>query len=237
MKEGKLILLPGFLGDAQPQDIFPQRNLTVLKGIDYFICEHAKQLRYMLKACGIPSPYDHIKVFELNKHTKAEGLDQFMEVLWQGKDIGLVSDAGCPGIADPGNLPVLRAHELGAKVVPLIGPSSIYLALMASGLNGQNFHFHGYLPVNKSELKHTLKQLESSSRKTEVAQIFIETPYRNQKTFEALCKQLQKSTLLCIARSLSTPNEHILTLPIGHWEKMEISLPKEPAVFIFQAER
>jgi 16S rRNA (cytidine1402-2'-O)-methyltransferase len=171
-------------------------------------------------------------LFSLNKHTDSKEHQEFIKPLLEGKNIGLMSEAGCPGIADPGAAIVKIAHEKGIKVIPLVGPSSILLALMASGMNGQSFTFNGYLPIDKSEKKATLKQLEKLSFDKNQSQLFIETPYRNNKLLEDILETLQPNTLLCIACDITLPSEFIKTLPINNWKKQKIDLHNRPCIFI-----
>ena len=232
MIKGKLYLIPTTLYPGRGGVSLPSYNTVVLKHLNHFVCEHAKSLRALLKEVGIPSPYDHLVVNELNKHTIPQDIRGFLDPIKEGHDIGVVSDAGCPGIADPGAQVVAIAHKMGCSVVPLVGPSSIVLALMASGLNGQKFTFNGYLPVKPNELKSRLLALQKKVREEGESQVFIETPYRNHKTLSTILESLSPELRLCIARSITSEFEYIRTLPLAQWKKEKIDLNKEPVVFI-----
>lgn len=232
MTKGKLFLIPTVLVQGRGRTSFPEYNVEVLRQLNHFICEHAKSLRALLKEVGIPSPYDHLTIYELNKHTHIEEIQGFLSPLDEGHNMGVVSDAGCPGVADPGADVVAIAHQKSVQVIPLVGPSSILLALMASGLNGQQFTFHGYLPVKPPELKNKLLGLQKRITSGGESQIFIETPYRNQKTLEAILKFMNPEIKLCIAKSITGPDEFIRTMSVAKWKKARVDLNKEPAVFI-----
>lgn len=232
MTKGKLFLIPTVLVQGRGRTSFPEYNVEVLRQLNHFICEHAKSLRALLKEVGITSPYDHLTIYELNKHTHIEEIQGFLSPLDEGHNMGVVSDAGCPGVADPGADVVAIAHQKSVQVIPLVGPSSILLALMASGLNGQQFAFHGYLPVKPPELKNKLLGLQKRITSGGESQIFIETPYRNQKTLEAILKFMNPEIKLCIAKSITGPDEFIRTMSVAKWKKARVDLNKEPAVFI-----
>ncbi|MGB0431450.1 MAG: SAM-dependent methyltransferase [Bacteroidia bacterium] len=229
--KGKLYLIPNLIANASENAALPAYNIEVIKHINFFICEHAKPLRALLKASGIQSPYNHIEYFELNKHTSEYEIEKFIEPLFKGIDMGLVSDAGCPGIADPGAQIVDLAHKNNIEIAPLVGPSSLLLALMGSGLNGQNFTFNGYLPAKEKELKLKIQKLEIDARKG-ISQIFIEAPYRNQKMIQWLLKYLTNDTKLCIAYNLMANDSYLKTKTIAEWHKEKFLFEKNPAVFI-----
>jgi 16S rRNA (cytidine1402-2'-O)-methyltransferase len=229
--KGTLYLFPNLIADGTANAAIPHFNREVIIGIRHFICEHGKQLRVLLKASGIPSPYDHIEFFELNKHTNEFDISSFLKPLFEGNDMGLVSDAGCPGVADPGAQVVEIAHRNDIKVVPLVGPSSLLLALMASGFNGQQFTFNGYLPQKEKDLKSKLQELERKAQQGS-AELFIEAPYRNQKLFDFLMKNLNPKTKLCIAYNIMGINSSVKTKFVGSWQKARPTFQKEPAVFI-----
>jgi 16S rRNA (cytidine1402-2'-O)-methyltransferase len=230
--KGVLYLIPNVIAKGTAEKAIPAFNKTLLAELDVFICEHVKELRALLKEAGIPSPYDHIEYFELNKHTDALDIGNFIKPLQKGKNMGLVSDAGCPGIADPGAQIVALAHRNNIKVVPLIGPSSLVLALMASGFNGQKFSFHGYLPQKDNELKSKLAELERRVKLDNESQLFIEAPYRNKPLFIKLCKYLNAQTKLCVAYNLNSNEEQVLTKTIVDWKQSSFDWQKEPCVFI-----
>lgn len=230
--KGNLYLLPNTISEG---DVHTQLHSGVRETVEhltYFICEHAKNLRAFLKRISIPSPYDHLHIEELNKHTEAANIPSFLEPTQAGHDIGLISDAGCPGIADPGADVVKVAHEKGIRVIPMVGPSSLLLTLMASGLNGQRFAFNGYLPQKDAALKQKLKELEGDSRRTGCSHLFIETPYRNERLFSFLLKQLHPSTLLCVGIDVTGPAEYVATKKASDWQGKEVPFNKQPCVFI-----
>ena len=194
--------------------------------------ENEKAGRKFIKKITPAKAQDSLKLNLINKFTLKEELNSFLKPIYDGFNIGLISDAGCPGVADPGSDIIKIAHELNIKVVPLVGPSSILLAIMSSGLNGQNFAFNGYLPIDKEDKKSKIKELERLSFQKNQSQMFIETPYRNNKMFEDLLKNLSNSTNLCIACDLTLKNEFIRTLSINEWGKNKINIDKKPAIFI-----
>lgn len=233
--KGVLYLIPTFIASSNITQVFPSNNIQLVKDLRYFVVENVKVFRAFLKQIDIPSPYDHLSIKELNKNLTDIELHEFGKPLLNGNDIGLLSDAGCPGIADPGNDLVRWAHKQDIVIKPLIGPSSIYLALMASGLNGQQFSFHGYLPIKQKELSTNLKQLESESLKSTGTHIFIEAPYRNERMFAALLKHLLPTTKLCVAAYITASNESIKTRTIAEWKSQKMDFLKEPVLFLFQA--
>ncbi len=235
MKKGTLYLIPTTLGGNNIQDIFPPLIKKVIEQTDDYIVENEKSARKFIKLIAPEKKQSELHIEQLDKHDKQKGISDFIKPLINGKNMGLLSEAGLPAIADPGSLVVKEAHKNGITVKPLVGPSSLLLALMASGLNGQEFAFHGYLPKESGELKRKLRLLENESAKHNRTQLFIETPYRNPKLFETLLKSLKPDTFLSIGIDLSLPTEEIHTLTIREWKKKKIDLHKRPAVFIFQA--
>ena len=232
VKNGKLFLLPVSLGD-HGEVVIPEYAIRQMHQLDYFIMERAKTGRRFLRTTGIPRPISELTIFELDKHNPTEGINEMLAPLKEGKDIGLMSEAGCPAVADPGSLFVKKAHEMGVQVVPMVGPSSILLALMASGLNGQQFRFCGYLSPKTPQLNNELRQLEQMAQKRKETQIFIETPYRNRKVLESALQILSANTKLCVAVDLSLPTEWIKTAPVKQWKTMELpDLHKRPAIFL-----
>ncbi len=235
MSKGKLFLIPAPLGGDDPDKVFPPYNKKIIEEINHYIVENEKSARKFIKMIAPGKKQPELVIFQLNKHDKSQGIEEFIKPLLEGKDMGLISEAGLPAIADPGSLIVNLAHKNHIKIIPLVGPSSIMMALMASGLNGQEFSFHGYLPKDTGDLKRKIKSLEKESQKTGKSQIFIETPYRNPKLFESLLKNLNPDTMLSIAVDLSLPTEEIHSFPVKEWKNKKINLHKRPAVFIFQA--
>ena len=235
MKKGKLYLIPTPLGENAAHTI-PVYVINILHELDFFIAEKAKTARHFIKSTNPKKPFDELTFYELNKRTEDGEWQTFLNDAENGKDVGLLSEAGCPGVADPGARVVELAHQKGIEVIPLVGPSSILLALMASGMNGQSFCFHGYLSPKKPELAHDLKRLESLSSKLRQAQIFIETPYRNTSLIEEALKVLNPNTNFCIAVDLTLESEFIRTLKIKDWQKTKIpDFHKKPAIFLLQS--
>ncbi|MES2514199.1 MAG: SAM-dependent methyltransferase [Bacteroidota bacterium] len=228
---GTLYLFPVSLGDCDLEDILPKRNLDLVKTLTHFIAENAKEARAFLKQCAYPE-ISRVQLSLVNQHVKSDELTAFLAPLLQGHNMGLMSDAGCPGIADPGAEIIQIAHKKGIKVVPLVGPSSIVLSIMASGFNGQNFAFNGYLPIDKNERTKRIKELEQLAAKYKQAQFFIETPYRNGNMYEDLLKTLQPNALLLVATHITLQDESILVKPVSAWKKMNApEFYKKPTVF------
>lgn len=234
MKKGNIYLIPITLGDTPLTQVIPDWNLHLLNKIDYYIVENIKVARRFLKKAGIKKDINELTFFETNKRVDPSQYPTYIKPALEGNNIGVISDAGCPGIADPGAEIVALSHQKNLNVIPLVGPSSILLALMASGLNGQNFAFNGYLPKNQKERITKIKELERISRKNNQSQIFIETPYRNNHLMEDLSKYCSTNTLLCIACDITLPNEIISTKKISQWKKCTIDLNKKPCIFIIQ---
>ena len=236
---GTLYLIPVALGEATPWSAFlPAQAQAIAAGLRRFVVETARAARAHLKQLDYPHPLRETDIRELpaDGPGAAAALDALLAPALAGEDIGLMSDAGCPAVADPGARLVARAHALGIRVAPLVGPSSILLGLMGSGLNGQSFAFHGYLPVGEGERDASLRALEDESRKLGRTQIFIETPYRNERMLDALLKLLKPDTRLCIACDLNTAAETLLTRSVRDWRKTERpALAKRPALFLLLA--
>ena len=232
MSRGTLFLLPTPLGpDDDPARVLPPATLEPLAGIDYVIAEHARSARAVLSRCPLGRPLQQIEIRELNQHTPEDSLPELLAPVLQGRDCVLMSEAGCPAIADPGAALVALAHRRGIRVAPLIGPSSILLALMASGMNGQRFAFAGYVPVPDEQRAERLRQLENRSARDGETQLLIETPYRNQALFDAMLATLSPQTLLSIASELTLADESIRTRSISDWRAAPVELPKAPTVF------
>ena len=230
---GKLYLLPVPLGDAaNPKDVLPQSIEKSIEFIDHYIVENEKTARRFIKAILPTKKQPELKISVLNKHTEPSEHLEFIKPCLQGKNIGLMSEAGCPGVADPGAAIVKIAHEKGIQVVPLVGPSSILLAIISSGMNGQSFAFNGYLPIDKAEKKNALKNFEKLSHDKNQSQLFIETPYRNNKLVEDLLQTLQPTTHLCIACDITLPTEMIKTKTVAQWKKVKADLHNRPCIFI-----
>ncbi|MGO4818485.1 SAM-dependent methyltransferase [Flavobacterium sp. W22_SRS_FP1] len=229
---GKLYLIPTTMGDCDPMDVLPQTVKRTIDFIDHYIVENDKTARKSIKEVNPEKKQSELVLFTLNKRTEVKEHLDFIKPLLEGKNMGLMSEAGCPGVADPGAVIVKLAHEKGIQVVPLVGPSSILLAMMASGMNGQSFTFHGYLPIEKDEKRASFKNLEKTSFEQNQSQIFIETPYRNNKLLEDLLQTLHPETHLCIATDITLPTEYIKTKKIVAWKKETIDLHKRPTIFI-----
>ncbi|MHA7844166.1 MAG: SAM-dependent methyltransferase [Winogradskyella sp.] len=232
--KGLLYLIPTRLGDNPPLEVLPISIKKVIEDIDYYIVENEKTARRFIKRISPSKSQPSLKLSVLNKYTTEEERNTFLNPCLEGHTIGLLSEAGCPAIADPGSDIVSLAHSMGIKVVPLVGPSSIILALMASGMNGQSFCFNGYLPIDKAERKSKLKSLERLSSEYKQAQIFIETPYRNTKMLEDLANVLHPKTRVCVACDITLPSEFIKTLPAKDWKRNKEDLHRRPAIFIIQ---
>ena len=232
MKKGTLYLIPTTLGETEPLEVLPLLVKKVIESTNEYIVENEKTARRFIKRITPKKSQPGLVLHTLNKYTDPGAIASFLDSCLQGKDVGLLSEAGCPAIADPGADIVKIAHEKGITVKPLIGPSSILLAMMGSGFNGQNFAFNGYLPIDKNEKKSALKRFEKLSGDLDQSQIFIETPYRNNKLLEQLTNVLQASTKVCIACDITLPTEYIATKSIQDWKKTTIDLHKRPTIFI-----
>ncbi|AVR43892.1 SAM-dependent methyltransferase [Christiangramia fulva] len=231
---GKLYLIPVGLGDSPDNKVFPPMNKEIIKEIDDFIVENEKSARRFIKRILPEKSQPALQLKALNKFTDPSEILNFLNPAKEGKNMGLLSEAGCPGVADPGAEIVKLAHQFGIQVVPLVGPSSILLAMMASGMNGQSFTFHGYLPIDKKERKSTILQLERISAEKNQAQLFIETPYRNMKFLQDLVQILHPATRICVACDLTLASEFIKTATASEWKNIKADLHKRPAIFIIQ---
>ena len=232
MNKGTLYLIPTRIGDNPPLEVLPLSIKKIIERIDIYIVENEKTARRFIKRISPKKSQAKLEIYMLNKFTEAAELPEFLIPALNGLDIGLLSEAGCPAIADPGADIVQIAHEKDIKVVPLVGPSSILLALMCSGMNGQSFTFNGYLPIDKNDRKKSLKNLERLSFENNQTQLFIETPYRNNKMLEDICSCLGNTTRLCIATDITLPTEYIKTKTIEEWKKIKVDLHKRPTLFI-----
>ncbi|GAB4257727.1 MAG: SAM-dependent methyltransferase [Vicingaceae bacterium] len=231
MSKGKLYLIPNILGEQNPSTVIPYSVLELTKSLKYFIVENIRTTRRFLKMVDKNIDIDALTFFEIDKH-QPNDIKAFLQPAQEGYDVGLISEAGCPAIADPGALVVEKAHQLSIQVVPLVGPNSILLALMASGFNGQNFAFNGYLPIEKSERIKQLKQLEHKIVTEHQTQIFIETPYRNNKLIECIIQNCSPERKLCVAVNLTLDNEKIISKEIKKWKSYTYDFHKMPAVFL-----
>ena len=228
---GKLYLLPTILS---PDAIDTIPNGTVSKALElkYLIAENIRTTRRFLKRLDKSVDIDSITFFEFNKKTETNELDSFLAPVHEGHDIGIISEAGCPGIADPGQLIIRLAHQKGIHVVPMTGPSSIFLALMASGLNGQSFRFHGYLPIDEQKKRKYLRYLEQEANQRKETQIFMETPFRNNKMIETILRVLNPYTTLCLAVNITGENESIQTKTINEWKIDGPDFHKQPCIYL-----
>ncbi len=231
---GKLYLIPTTLGETEPLEVMPLSVKKVIEQIDYYIVENEKSARRFIKKISPKKSQPELTIKLLDKYAVEEETQKYLDVCVQGVNVGLLSEAGVPAIADPGASIVKLAHQKNIKVVPLVGPSSILMAMMASGMNGQNFAFNGYLPIDKGERKRAIKDLERLSLDKNQSQIFIETPYRNEKMLTDLKSILSPTTSLCIAADITLPSEYIKTLLIKDWKHQQPDLHKKPAIFIIQ---
>ena len=232
--KGILYLIPTPIGDNSPFEVLPISVKKIVEELKYFIVENEKIARRFIKKIIPGKNQEELVLFPLNKFTTQEELNSYIRPCLDGISMGLLSDAGCPGIADPGAVIVSKAHKLGITVKPHIGPSSIILAMMSSGMNGQNFAFNGYLPVDKKQRTQYLIKYQRHSYKEEQAQLFIETPYRSGTLFAEMIKVLDPNTRLCVACDLSLLSEYIKTQSVLEWKKSRPNLNKRPCIFILQ---
>jgi 16S rRNA (cytidine1402-2'-O)-methyltransferase len=236
MNKGRLYLIPVPLGPTAVAAVLPQAVLACARGLGHFVAENAKSARAFLKLLPADLPVQEIWIQELNQHTPASELPALLAPLLTGNDVGLISEAGCPAVADPGAALVALAQQEGIQVVPMVGPSSILLALMGSGLSGQSFAFHGYLPSAPREREKRLRELEKESRLGQQTQIFIETPYRNQQMLESLLKTCAHETRVCVATDLTLDSEQIATRRVAAWLRQSLpNINRRPTVFLLQA--
>ena len=231
-KLGSLYLIPTTLGDNEPLEVLPITVKNIIEQTSTFIVENEKTARRFIKKICPEKSQPSLKLFALNKFTDEADLPSFLQPCLNGIHVGLLSEAGCPGVADPGAEVVKLAHQQNIKVVPLVGPSSILMAMMGSGMNGQSFAFNGYLPIDKGERKTELKRLERLSFEHNQSQLFIETPYRNTKMLEDLCSILENNTHICVACDITLPTEFIKTKTANEWKNNKEDLHKRPTIFI-----
>ena len=233
--EASIYLIPASLGSNKANHFLPDLVFSIINKIDYYIVENERTARRYLIKLGMKTPIDDLQFYILDKHTDPNEKAKFLDPARHGNNMGVISEAGIPGVADPGADIVEIAHRENIRVVPLVGPSSILLALMASGLNGQNFAFTGYLPIQKNEKTQKIKQLEMRSKKENQSQIFMETPYRNRKMLDDLFKTCSPQTRLCIATDITMDSEYIKTKTIADWKTDTPNIHKRPTIFILHA--
>ena len=232
MKQGKLILIPNLIGENNFQDSITKKIVQTIKKTNFYIVENIRSARRYIKKIVPEKSIEEIIFFAYGKHNTFNIQEDFLQNILSGNDIGLISEAGVPAVADPGSKIVEYAHQYNIKVIPLVGASSILLALMSSGMNGQNFAFNGYLPIDKKDQIKKIKYLENISKKTNQTQIFMETPYRNNKLFKTLVSVCNNNTKLCIATNITQDNESIITKDIREWKTMKINIDKQPSIFL-----
>jgi 16S rRNA (cytidine1402-2'-O)-methyltransferase len=231
MSKGTLYLIPSTLGGDDPAIVVPQTVFEVVNSIDHYIVEHEKHARRYLRSLNIDKPIAELTLYPLNKHTEPSEIPSFLNAALEGENIGVISEAGCPGVADPGAAVVAIAHSKGIPVVPLVGPSSILMGLMASGFNGQEFTFSGYLPKDRKARIHKLHEMERAAKRGHT-HIFMDTPFRNQHVLEDVLDQCSPTTSLCIACDITLPSEFIRTKKLSDWRKQQPNLHKRPTMFL-----
>lgn len=231
---GKLYLIPTTLGDTEPLEVMPISVKKIVEQLDHFIVENEKSARRFIKSITPTKSQPSLIIMLLDKYSNELETRNYLDICKEGISVGLLSDAGVPAVADPGASIVKLAHEKNIQVVPLVGPSSILMAVMASGMNGQNFAFNGYLPIDKASRKKAIKELERLSIDKNQSQLFIETPYRNDKMLGDLVATLQPDTRVCVACDITLPTEYIKTLTVKEWKSVKPDLHKRPAIFIIQ---
>lgn len=234
-KKGVLYLIPALIGDSATDYALPSSTQDVVNDIRFFAVENIRSARRFLSKLKISTPINDLEFAELNKRTPANEIEQILVQLIHGKNVGVISEAGCPAVADPGADLVCLAHEKGIKIVPMIGPSSILLALMASGMNGQNFVFHGYLPKEKHKRIKSIVAVEKLACERNQTQIFMEAPYRNQPLLDDIVKHCKEETLLCLATSITSSDEKIVTRSISQWRKNIPNINKKPTIFLLSS--
>lgn len=233
--KGKLYLIPSPLGDNAPEEVIPAPVLNSLQGFRTFVVEEIRTARRYLSRAGLKGKIGDLEFFELNEHTDQGTIEGYLKLFDEGNDVALISEAGLPAVADPGAQLVALAHKYGIEVVPAVGPSSLMLALMASGLNGQSFAFCGYIPAKTEERRSRLRTLEKVSGQLKQTQIIIETPYRNDSLFADILSVCNPSTRVCIAANITMPDAYIKTRKVSEWKKEELSIGKRPCVFLILA--
>ena len=233
-KLGVLYLIPTPLGENPPLEVLPLTVKKIIEDQNHFIIENEKAARRFIKKIAPNKNQDQLILYPLNKFITQEETETYLDQCKAGISMGLFSDAGCPGIADPGSVIVAKAHRLGIQVKPIVGPSSLILAMMSSGMNGQNFAFNGYLPIEQKKRRQAIIKFEKKAIKDNQAQLFIETPYRSDSLLKELLKVLLSNTLLCVSCDLTLQNEYIKTLTISQWKNEKVKLNKRPCIFIIE---
>ncbi len=232
MSKGKLYLIPSPLGDNEPAEVIPAPVLELLKSISTYVVEEARTVRRYLSRAGLKGHIEELRLVELNEHTTPAEVEAMLPLFDEGNNVGLISEAGLPAVADPGAALVALCHRHGIEVVPQVGPSSLMLALMGSGLNGQSFAFRGYLPAKTDERRAAIREVEKLSGALHQTQIFIETPYRNDALLADLLANLSPQTRLCLAADLTLESQTIRTMSVAEWKKIGFSVGKRPCVFL-----
>jgi 16S rRNA (cytidine1402-2'-O)-methyltransferase len=235
MSKGKLYLIPSPLGDNDPKEVIPSYVLDLLHNINHYVVEEFRTVRRYLSRAGLKGGIEQLQMYELNEHTPIAQIESYVKILLSGNDVGLISEAGLPAVADPGAQLVALAHNYGIEVVPFVGPSSLMMALMGSGLNGQCFAFTGYLPVKPDERKAKIKLIEKVSAQLNQSQIIIETPYRNGQLFSDMLAVCSPKTRICVAADITLPTQTILTRSVAEWKKKPLEIGKRPCVFVLLA--
>ena len=230
--KGRLFLIPNVLGEGTADAVIGHQIRELIENLDMYLVENVRTARRYLRDLGIQRPIEELHFSVLDKKTRPDAVNELIAPLKHGVDMGVMSEAGAPGVADPGARAVAAAHKMGATVVPLVGPSSFLLALMSSGFNGQSFTFHGYLPIQKNDRQQAISRLERDMQRNGQTQMFMETPFRNDQLLEDILSVGKSETLLCIASDLTTDQEFIRTMPIHKWRKQRPKLHKRPTVFL-----
>lgn len=231
-KKGTVYLIPTVLAPGTTEQVLSPQIKETIRQLDHFFVENVRTARRFISELQVGKTIEHLHFYELNKDTPRTETEKQFSILKEGKDAGIISEAGCPGIADPGASAIKIAHEQGIRVVPLVGPSSILLALMASGFSGQSFVFYGYLPIDKNERAKAIRTMEKEAYQKNQTQIFMETPFRNNQLLDDVLTNCQATTLLCIACNITAPDELIRTLPVKEWKKHKPDLHKKPTIFL-----
>ncbi len=229
--KGALFLIPTTLGEQDPFQVLPQQVISTIQKVDYYIVENEKNARRFIKKVAPEKVQADLKLFVLNKHTNPKDHASFLQPIEAGHSIGIISDAGVPGVADPGAEIISLAHQKNITIHPLVGPSSILLAVMASGMNGQSFAFNGYLPIDKQERKKAIKELENRAKRFNQTQVFMETPYRNNKMIEDVLNYGSSSTLFTVACDITLESEFIKTQSLQNWKREKLDFHKRPCIF------